>query len=361
MPFQIIRNDITKVKADAIVNTANPRPTYAAGTDAAIYKAAGEKQLLAERKKIGDIMPGETAVTPAFSLDAKYIIHTVGPLWEDGAHGEFDILESCYRNCLQKAVELKCESIAFPLIASGNYGFPKDEALGIALREITGFLMKSGSDMRVDLVVFDDTAFRISRSLFMEIASFIDDDGVIESYKREYGIGDGEYYDTQARMKREAEMNLLRGMKNQSSAHKPAKPVIPEKEDGEPDYAAVFKHKKNDDRRFGDALFDILKGKDIDNNKAYAMSNIDRRTFSKLINGERLPKKSTVFAFCIGLDLTREEAEKLLASAGYTFVPDNSWDRLVMHFMDTGNKDFGVINTAMKVCGHPQLGLENPE
>ncbi len=213
MPFQIIRNDITKVKADAIVNTANPKPVFAAGTDAAIYKAAGEKQLLAERKKIGDIMPGETAVTPAFSLDAKYIIHTVGPLWEDGAHGEFDILESCYRNCLQKAAELKCKSIAFPLIASGNYGFPKDEALG--------------------------------------------------------------------------------------NAHKPAKPVIPEKEDGEPDYVAVFKHKKNDDRRFGDALFDILKGKDIDNNKAYAMSNIDRRTFSKLINGERLPKKSTVFAFCI--------------------------------------------------------------
>ena len=125
MPFQIIRNDITKVKADAIVNTANPKPTYGGGTDSAIYKAAGEEQLLAERKKIGVIKCGDIAVTPAFNLKAKYIIHTVAPAWDGGGKGEFETLKSCYTKSLEKAHELGCESIAFPLIATGVYRFPK--------------------------------------------------------------------------------------------------------------------------------------------------------------------------------------------------------------------------------------------
>ena len=116
MPFEIIRNDITKVKADAIVNTANPKPQYVSGTDLAIYKAAGEEALLKERKKIGDINPGKVGVTPAFKLPAKYIFHTVGPIWEGGEKGEFDILKNCYHNCLLKALELDCKSIAFPCL-----------------------------------------------------------------------------------------------------------------------------------------------------------------------------------------------------------------------------------------------------
>ena len=143
MPFKIIRNDITKVKADAIVNTANPEPVYADGTDAAIYMAAGEDELLAERKKIGRIAAGETAVTAAFNLPAKYIIHTVGPAWIDGNHGEFDILRSCYRKSLLLADQLGCSSIAFPLIATGVYGFPKDKALDIALSVIKEHLEAS--------------------------------------------------------------------------------------------------------------------------------------------------------------------------------------------------------------------------
>ena len=142
MPYQIIRNDITRVKADVIVNTANPHPVIGRGTDSAIYAAAGEKQLLAARKEIGDIARGEAAVTPAFNLPAKYIIHTVGPSWEGGDHGERDILHACYRNSLRKAAELKAESIAFPLIATGVYGFPKDEALKIAMAEIQGFVLE---------------------------------------------------------------------------------------------------------------------------------------------------------------------------------------------------------------------------
>lgn len=151
MPFQIIRNNITKVKADAIVNTANPKPIYSSGTDGAIYKAAGADMLLAERKKIGIINPGDIAVTPAFKLNAKCIIHTVGPAWQGGSKGEFDILKNCYRKSLEKAAELGCNSIAFPLIATGVYGFPKVEALKIAMNEISDFLMREDVDMTVKL------------------------------------------------------------------------------------------------------------------------------------------------------------------------------------------------------------------
>ena len=134
MPFQIIRNDITKVHADAIVDTANPNPIYGGGTDAAIYKAAGTEDLLAERKKIGSLMPGEAAVTPAFGLMARFIIHTVGPVWQGGDHKEYDQLASCYRKSLLLARQLDCSSIAFPLISTGVYGFPRDRALDIALQ-----------------------------------------------------------------------------------------------------------------------------------------------------------------------------------------------------------------------------------
>ncbi len=153
MPFQIIRNDITKVKADAIVNTANPKPRIGRGTDSAIYAAAGEEQLIAAREKIGDIAPGQAVHTAAFALAAKYIIHTVGPVWVDGSHGERDTLRSCYENSLTLADSLGCESIAFPLIATGTYGFPKDEALHIALSEIQRFLLTH--EMKVTIVVFD--------------------------------------------------------------------------------------------------------------------------------------------------------------------------------------------------------------
>ena len=158
MPLKIIRNDITKVSADVIVNSANPKPKYGTGTDYAIYAAAGVDELLAERKKIGDIRVGDIAVTPAFKLSAKYIIHTVGPIWFGGLRGELDYLKSCYQKSLDKAFELDCESIAFPLIATGVYGFPKDEALSIALSEIQTFLL-SHDEMKIILVVFDRKSF----------------------------------------------------------------------------------------------------------------------------------------------------------------------------------------------------------
>ena len=174
MPFQIIRNDITRVKADAIVNTANPKPVIGGGTDSAIYKAAGEKALLAERIKIGNIERGQAVSTPAFKLNAKYIIHTVGPAWIDGNHGERETLHSCYANSLALADELNCESIAFPMISTGAYGYPKAEALQIALEEIISFLVDH--DMQVYLVSFGKEMFLLSDSLFPGIRQYVDDE-----------------------------------------------------------------------------------------------------------------------------------------------------------------------------------------
>ena len=156
MPFKIVRNDITRVKADVIVNTANPNPICASGTDLAIYEAAGKEKLLEERAGIGKIARGDIAVTGAYNLKAKYIIHTVGPVWTDGLHHEFEILEDCYRKSLQKALELKCESIAFPSISTGVYSFPVELAAKIAVRTVARFLQENpGQFDLVEWVLFD--------------------------------------------------------------------------------------------------------------------------------------------------------------------------------------------------------------
>lgn len=186
MPFKIVRNDITKVKADVIVNTANPNPICASGTDLAIYEAAGKEKLLEERESIGKIARGDIAVTGAYNLNAKYIIHTVGPVWTDGLHHEFEILEDCYRKSLQKALELKCESIAFPLISTGVYGFPKDKALQIAVSVFSQFLTEN--EIEIILVVFDKMSFQLSAQIVGDIDSYICANYVRESYKKEYPV-----------------------------------------------------------------------------------------------------------------------------------------------------------------------------
>ena len=183
MPFRIIRTNLTKVHADAIVNTANPMPVFGDGTDRAIYMAAGAEELLAERRKIGAISRGEAAVTKAFRLPARFIIHTVGPVWQGGDHGEFETLRSCYRKSLLLAEQLGCESIAFPLISTGVYGFPRDKALDIALSCFREHLKDSEID--IILVVFDRKSFQLSEELVSDVEQFIDEQTVKYQYEME--------------------------------------------------------------------------------------------------------------------------------------------------------------------------------
>ncbi len=348
MPFQIIRNDITKVKADAIVNSANPKPTYAYGTDAAIYKAAGAEKLLKEREKIGDIASGDVAVTPAFALKAKYIIHTVGPSWEGGNKGEFEILRKCYANSLMKAQELNCKSIAFPLIATGVYGFPKAQALTIAVNEISAFLMRDDVEMIVKLVVFDDKAFRLSENLFFSVESFIDDKEVIEAHREEYGLNNTEF-DRRAMASRNELRDRVRDLISSKPDGKPFDENTYDKD--------LYMNDGKDEHPFTDKLIEILNKKDIDNITAYKRSNVTKKAFSKILCGAtKTPQKKTVLAFCIGLELSLEESEELLASADMAFNPYNKRDKLVVDCIRRKQYDIDKVNQMLFICNQPELG-----
>ena len=315
MPFQIIRNDITKVAADAIVNTANPRPVIGGGTDSAIYKAAGENELLAERKKIGDIAPGDAKVTPAFGLHAKYIIHTVGPVWIDGEHNERETLHSCYAKSLNLAAELECESIAFPLIATGVYGFPKEEALDIAMEEIGKFLLTH--EMQVTLVVFDRKAFKLSSKLMGEIDAYIDEHTVGRLRRKEYEIDqisermsnfdEEERYDRRER-RRLPNFHIGGAQQEKKSVSIPedidfacasAAPVMaPQESVSLHDYL----DKKED--TFQQRLFKLIDASGRNDVQVYKDANVDRKVFSKIkSNVNYKPAKRTAVAFGIALHL----------------------------------------------------------
>ncbi len=177
MPFEIVRNDITKMHVDAIVNPTNTKLIGTAGVDGAIHKIAGPR-LKAETDRIGELAPGQSAMTKAFNLPAGHIIHTVGPVWKNGTYGEEDILRSCYQNSLELAKEQGFESIAFPLISSGTYGCPKDVALNVAVRSIGEFLLFN--EMTVYLVVFDKKSYQLSEDLYTSIEAYINDNYIDE-------------------------------------------------------------------------------------------------------------------------------------------------------------------------------------
>ena len=202
MPFEIVRNDITNMCVDAIVNSANPRPVVGLGTDSSTHKKAGPELLIA-RQKIGSIAMGQAAITPAFRLHAKYVIHTVGPVWDGGSYGEESLLRSCYDQSLKLALEHDCKSIAFPMIATNNYGFPKDKALQIAVAAFSEFLLEH--EMLIYLVVFDRGAYRLSEKLFHSIASYIDDHYVDLWEESTYG-GTKEYRQQTIRRRRDRDL-----------------------------------------------------------------------------------------------------------------------------------------------------------
>jgi len=366
MPFQIIRNDITKVKADVIVNTANPHPVIGRGTDSAIYAAAGEKQLLAEREKIGDIARGQVAVTPAFGLSAKYIIHTVGPSWDGGDHGERETLHSCYANSLAKAAELKAESIAFPLIATGVYGFPKDEALNIALAEIGKFLLTH--DMMVTLVVFDRKAFELSGQMVGEIQEFIDEHGVGVARATEYGDFDSREWRRRRRLQEELEAE--RRMAHLSSLQNIEEliPMANEPPVGIPDgMTEAAPHMdlegKSLEDVLGDAgdtfqqrLFKLIDDSGLDDVAVYKRANIDRKVFSRIrCKKDYQPKKRTAVAFAIALELDLPTMEDLLSRAGFAFSPSDTFDLIIAYFVTKKNYDILQIDAALFKYGQPTL------
>ena len=374
MPLNIVRNDITKVKADAIVNSANRQPVCGGGTEYQIYEAAGHEDLLKAREQVGPLSVAEVAVTPAFALDAKYIIHTVGPKWNDGKSGEMLALAGCYRNALEKAKELGCESIAFPLISSGVFRFPKDYAVRIATQAIGEFLQTN--EMLVTLVVFDRKAFEVSEDLYSDIQAFIDDNYVQDKYHgvRRYAMRrwqgrnvlDEERYDAFEKWGDEA-LDEAAECKDQALECENMALQSPQIPDGEPLYCAMKLAEKSsaslDDilakpgETFCDKLFNLIHEKNLDDVEVYKKANLDRKHFSKIrSNVKYKPTKKTALALAIALHLNMDETKDLLARAELALSPSNRGDLVVSYFIERGMYDIWEINNMLFKFGLPTLG-----
>ena len=356
MPFKIVRNDITKVKADVIVNTANPNPICASGTDLAIYEAAGKEKLLAERAGIGRIARGDIAVTGAYNLNAKYIIHTVGPVWTDGLHHEFEILEDCYRKSLQKALELKCESIAFPLISTGVYGFPKDKALQIAVSVFSQFLTEN--EIEIILVVFDKRSFQLSAQIVGDIDSYICANYVRESYKKEYPV----QRRSSARMRKLSEEVFYEEMLQREEDDNG--PLEEDTDAGLPQPAMLSADTSLEDQlanigvSFHDKLFELIDEAHLDNKDVWKRANLDRKHFSKIqCDRNYHPKKKTVMALCIALQLNLEQSKDLLARADWAFSPSSKVDLIVQKAIIDKQYDIMQLNVTLFKYTNEILGV----
>ena len=389
MAFNIIRNDITKVSADAIVNTANPMPKYAGGTDYAIYMAAGEKELLEERQKIGEIAVGEAVETPAFKLSARYIIHTVGPRWIDGEHGEKEAVGNCYKNSLNLAKKLGCESIAFPLIATGVYGFPKDEALTIAMSVIGEFLDEN--DMKVTLVVFDEKSFVLSGAMFAGVDSYIDKNYVDEALDDEYvidryGVDFVCEHNIPPKAQPEPALDAFEaedsfvGAVPKSIFNKTASPkglhsffgstkaakCSADAAEAQAMLAApapAMPVRKLDDlvaqvsESWQESLLRLIDEKGYTDTEVYKRANVDRKLFSKIRGkADYQPKKITAIAFALALRLNLDETKDLIGRAGFAFSPSSKFDLIIEYFIEQEVYDTYTINLALFEHDQPLLG-----
>lgn len=322
MPFCIIRNDITKVTADAIVNTANPQARIGGGTDSAIYQAAGADALLAERRKLGDIPVGQAAATSAFGLRAKYIIHTVGPVWQGGIHGEEAALRSCYEQSLYLARKLGCESVAFPLISTGVYNFPRDKAMRIATAAIYEFLMEQ--EMLVELVVFDRSAYELSGRLFPNVQSYIDEQYAADQAAQEY-----------CRMREER-------FSRAGSA---------------PTLSGALHCTQS---TFQEYLLELIRQRNLKNSDVYHGANLSKQHFSKMLSNKNYkPTKNTVCALALALHLDHAGADALLAKAGLLLADNIRFDLAVRYFLD--NQMYNIVedNIALYENGLELLGTQN--
>lgn len=331
MPFTIIRNDITKMQTDAIVNAANTELQMGGGVCGAIFKAAGVKELQAACNKLSPIQTGEAVITPGFALSAKHIVHTAGPVYRDGQHGEADLLRACYINSLTVAAENGCESITFPLISSGIFGYPKTNTLQVAMQAIQDYLDEH--DMDVYLAVFDKDAFTISEQLLVGVESYIDEHYVNEHIDRRRGISLLDVERSAIFAEEAMSMPI-------AAAAKGLDEVI-----------------ENLDEPFSQTLLRLIDAKGKTDVEVYKRANIDRRLFSKIRSGKAyMPSKRTAIALAIALELTLRETEDFLNRAGYALSHSQKFDVIVEYFIVDGRYDIFEINEVLFHYDQPVLG-----
>lgn len=321
MPIQIVRNDITKMECDAIVNAANPTLLGGGGVDGAIHRAAGPN-LLRECKKLGGCKTGEAKITSAYNLPCKYVIHTVGPIWKDGNNHEEEKLIACYKNSLELARKKNCDSVAFPLISAGAYGYPREQALQIAVSEISRFLLEN--EMLVYLVVFDKDCFRVSKKLVNEITEYID-----ECYVEAH------FQENSTRLFTYPLEDVWGGT-----------PLVP---NALPNAALDLVDALGQiDESFSEMLLRKIDENEMTDSQCYKKANIDRKLFSKIRNNpDYKPRKATVVAFIIALELPLEEAKEMLSKAGYSLTHSNKFDIIIEYFIKKREYNIFTINEAL--------------
>ena len=333
MPLHIVRNDITVMKVDAIVNAANESLLGGGGVDGAIHRAAGP-DLLAECRTLHGCQTGQAKITKGYRLPARYVIHTVGPVWRGGQQGEKKLLISAYRSSLELALAHRCETVAFPLISSGVYGYPKDQALKVAVDTIGDFLL--AHDMTVYLVIFDRAACAIGEKLFADIAAWIDD----------------RYVDAHTDSR---ETQYRRAMSAQPGFGMPAPCAAAE---AAPDALKQLAARLNQlDESFSQMLLRKIDERGITDAQCYKKANIDRKLFSKIRSDVQYkPSKPTALAFAVALELPLEEARELLAKAGYAFSHASKFDVIVEYFIAHHNYNIFEINEALFAFDQSLLG-----
>lgn len=340
MPFLMIRNDITKVAADAIVNPANRNLLQGSGTSRAIYQAAGEQELTAACEAIGYCDLGKAVCTPAFGLPAKYIFHAVCPAWQGGGFGEAEQLASAYHSALELAVEHRCESVAFPLLSSGNYGYPKEQAFRIAVDIITQYVMEH--DLTVYLVLYDRDSLAVSRKLFASVEEYIDDH-YVATKDESWWFG---------RRRRDAAAQRWRLEEEAAPMLEAAAPPTA------PMAARSLEHlMDNLGESFTTRLLRLIDERGLKDSTVYKQANISRQHFSKIqCNRDYNPKKKTVLAFAVGLHLSEDETIDLLKSAGYAFSDGSKRDWIVRYCLEHKIYNINQVNTLLFEYDQEQLG-----
>ena len=337
MPLQIVRNDITKMNVDAIVNAANTSLLGGGGVDGCIHRAAGP-ELLAECRSLHGCETGSAKITKGYKLPCKYVIHAVGPRWRDGKHKERELLESCYRTSLDLAKQHECESVAFPLISSGIYGYPKDQALKVAVDTIGTFLLEN--DMIVYLVIFDRQTYQIGGKLFADIAAYIDDRYVEE------------HTDSRAEQRRRFEVLSEESCFEAAPAQLPPETICKSCSSQSLEEALGQM-----DESFSEMLLRKIDESGMTDAQCYKKANIDRKLFSKIRSDKFYkPSKPTVLAFALALELPLAQMQEMLGKAGFTLSHSSKFDIIVEYFIERGNYNVHEINEALFAFDQSLIG-----
>ena len=328
MPLEIVRDDITRIHADAIVNAANTALQRGGGVCGAIFEAAGAAELQKECDAIGGCHTGDAVITRGCGLPARYIIHTVGPVWQGGSHGEQAQLENCYHNSLELAKRHKLKSVAFPLISSGIFGYPKEQALQVAVTAIGRFLRDN--DMSVRLVVYDRTSVQLSEALFGPLEQYVKNT-MAENYSA--------VYNTHPYIVKDSCEETFRVPRQSRRQPRRLDDIVIQLDQG-----------------FSQMLMRLIDARGLTDAEVYRRANIDRRLFSKIRGdaGYRVGKM-TALALAIALELNLEETRDLLARAGFALSRSQVCDVIIQYFIESGNYDIHEINAALFAYDQPLL------